>query len=163
MGVGVAALVCAAAVLLVAPTPGHAQPAAPHADQPCALAVSGALTRSPDGETLLQCHDEPGSGYRWKRFTAVYPSSDRWLTYGPELTLHGQGRRNPEIMSGDWVAYPQDPDSRCRAEQVAVVGAGEVGAPEVTTGEPGQPLAFRVPPTLFSVELAGHCLWRKVA
>jgi hypothetical protein len=76
------------------------------------------------------------------------------------LELHGQGRRNPEMSSGPWTAIPRDPDTRCRAEQAAVVRAGEVGPPQVAEGEVGQPLRFDVVPVMFSIELTGRCLWR---
>ena len=56
--------------------------------------------------------------------TIPYPNSDRWLTYGPTLTLHGEGQRNREIDSGDWIGSPQDPDGRCTAEQVAIATPG---------------------------------------
>ena len=103
----------------------------------------------------------PGLGYQWKIFDSPYPNSDRWLTYGPTLTLHGEGQRNREINSGDWIAYPQDSGSRCTAEQLVVVSAGELGPPQVSTGEPGQPLEFRVLPLLFTIEMSGNCLWQK--
>lgn len=120
-----------------------------------------ALTRLADRETTLMCVDQSDGGYRWERYASPYPLSDRWFTYGPELRLHGQGLRNPELMSGDWTGYPQDADGRCSAEQTAVVAAGEVGSPRVTEGDPGQPLDFQVMPSLFNIELSGHCLWQK--
>jgi hypothetical protein len=76
------------------------------------------------------------------------------------LELRGQGRRNPEIMSGDWIGYPQDSGSRCSAEQAAVVSAGVVGPPQTSMGEPGQPLQFEVLPVVFTIKLTGYCLWQ---
>ncbi|HEY7054090.1 MAG TPA: hypothetical protein VH496_18450 [Mycobacterium sp.] len=79
------------------------------------------------------------------------------------MKLHGQGLRNPNIMSGDWTATPQRTDSRCRAEQLAVVRAGEVGPPMVREGATGQPLSLQVVPNLFSITMSGYCLWTKVS
>lgn len=145
-----------AAATLSAPAVAHAEPVAPQVDSACSSNIDGALTILPDAG-VLQCRNG-----RWASFTDPYPFGDRWLSYGPELRLHGQGMRNPEVLSGDWTAYPQDPDTRCRAEQAAVVDAGEIGAPQISEGEPGQPLRFAVLPVMFSIELSGHCLWQKV-
>ena len=76
--------------------------------------------------------------------------------------VSGEGVRNREIDSGDWIAHPQDSGSRCKAEQVAVIAAGTLGPPQVSTGEPGQPVKLRLLPLLFNLELSGNCLWQKV-
>jgi hypothetical protein len=78
------------------------------------------------------------------------------------MKLYGEGRRNASIASGDWIASPQEPDSSCRAEQVAVIDAGVVGPPRIDEGAAGQPLSFRVLPNLFSITMSGYCLWAKV-
>src|SRR5258708_5534409 len=130
----------AAAALLAVPGVAHADLVLPRLDGPCSENLAGALTQLPDGHTFLQCDNSSGS-YQWSAFTSPYPSSDRWLSYGPELTLHGQGMRNPEILSGKWVGYPQEEGTICSAEQSAVVSAGEVGPPQTSTGSAGQPLA----------------------
>ena len=80
----------------------------------------------------------------------------------PQLTLRGEGTRNYNLRSGDWIALPQDPDSQCIAEQIAVVSAGVVSSPRVEAGAPGQQLSFRVLPNLFSITMKGYCLWSKV-
>jgi hypothetical protein len=145
-------------VLALAATPvAHADPVAPQPGSPCAGDVADALTQLPD-RSFLSC--TAGS---WQPFTGPYPSSDKWLSYGPAVRLHGQGLRNPEILSGKWVATPQDSASACSATQAAVVSAGEVGAPQVSTGEPGRPLDFEVLPVVFSIELSGACLWERVS
>ena len=77
------------------------------------------------------------------------------------LTLHGEGQRNREIDSGDWIGFPQEPGSRCNAEQVAIAATGGLSPPQVSTGAPGQPLRLRLQPLLFTVELNGNCLWQK--
>jgi hypothetical protein len=138
-----------------------ADPGAPQPGSPCSSGLGDALTQAPDG-TFLGCSSAEG-GYRWQLFTGPYPSSDRWLSYGPALTLHGQGRRNPEILSGDWIARPQDPGSACRAEQSAVISAGQVGPPQTSSGSPGQPLEFEVLPVVFTITLTGDCLWERQA
>jgi hypothetical protein len=158
MTVAVTALVVAAA----APPVAYAEPAVPQSNAPCSENLSGALTQQPDLTTFLECRSLPGFGYRWQIFDSPYPNSDRWLTYGPTLTLHGEGQRNREIDSGDWTAYPQDSGSRCTARQLTVVSAGELGAPQVSMGALGQPLYFRVLPLLFTIEMSGNCLWQKV-
>jgi hypothetical protein len=164
IAVAATAMVVAAAPPLSAAACAHAEPArdhvVPQADAPCSETLADALTQLPDGQTFLVCRSEPG-GYRWTPFTGPYPSSDRWLSYGPELKLHGQGLRNPEILSGQWVGSPQDPGSSCSAEQAAVVSAGEVGPPQTSTGKPGQPLHFEVLPVIFSIKMTGYCLWQR--
>ena len=91
----------------------------------------------------------------------VDPAAGQWLTYGPPLTLSGTGRRNPEIASGSWVGQPQEPKSRCHAEQVPLANPAETAA--VATGDPGQPLSVHIPPSLYSITLSGDCLWQRVS
>jgi hypothetical protein len=163
MAVGVTALVVSAMAPLCPPPRSHAEPVVPQPDTQCSESVAGAFTQLPDYKTFLECRNQPGLGYRWQIFDDPYPNSDQWLTYGPELTLHGEGQRNREINSGDWTADPQNSDSRCNAEQLVVVSAGELSPPQVSTGEPGQPLKLRVLPLLFTIELSGNCLWQKTS
>jgi hypothetical protein len=118
--------------------------------------LAEAMTWLPSDKMPLVC-----AGNQWQAVSSPYPTSDRWLTYGPEMKLHGEGLRNPNISSGDWVATPQDSTSRCRAEQLTVVNAGVVSSPQVAEGTAGQPLSFRILPKLFSVTMSGYCLWVK--
>jgi hypothetical protein len=120
------------------------------------------MTWLPDRKTTLVCRRQPNDRYQWEVVSADYPSSDRWLTYGPPMTLHGNGTRNHNLRSGDWIGLPQDPDSQCIAEQIAVVGPGVVSSPQVDAGQTGQPLLLRVMPNLFSITMTGYCLWRNV-
>jgi hypothetical protein len=152
-----AVVVTVLAVTTTAPAVAHAEPVVPQPDTQCSENLTGALTQLPDGKTLVQCR-----GSRWHIVDDPYPNSDRWLTYGPRLTLHGEGMRNREINSGDWIAYPQDSGSWCNAELLVVVSAGKLSAPQVSKGEPGRSLKLRVPPLLFTIELSGYCLWQKV-
>ena len=121
------------------------------------------MTGLPDQKINLVCRQQANENYRWTIVTSDYPSSDRWLTYGPQLTLRGEGTRNYNLRSGDWIALPQDADSQCIEEQIAVVSAGVVSSPQVEAGAAGQQLSFRVLPDLFSIMMKGYCLWRKVS
>jgi hypothetical protein len=69
--------------------------------------------------------------------------------------------RNPSVKSGEWTAMPQDPDTRCRAEQQAVAGPGVVGPAQVADGETGQPLKVQVLARLFTIQLSGYCEWSR--
>jgi len=166
IAVAAAALVVAVTAPLTAPGVALAEPVEPQAGTPCASALDGALTQLLNYAirvtTYLQCRNQPGVGFQWQVFDDPYPHSDRWLSFGPKLILHGEGQRNREIDSGDWIGTPQDPSSQCKAEQVTVVSAGTVGAPQASTGEPGQPLKLKLQPLLFTVELGGYCLWERV-
>lgn len=157
--VAIAALASAAIAQLGAWAVASADPGVPQPDTPCSSTVGNAMTRLADGRTILQCQEQPGAGYEWKRFTADYPSSSRWLTYGPGITLHGEGTRSSNIPSGDWLALPQTPDTACGAQQIVVLGAGVLGAPQTTNAAAGQPLSFTVLRNLFSITLTGYCLW----
>jgi hypothetical protein len=80
---------------------------------------------------------------------------------GPPISLNGNGRQNPDVQSGDWTATPRSANTRCRAEQVIVLGPGVLAAPEVTEGEAGQPLDITFQPRLFKLQLSGDCLWTR--
>lgn len=136
---------------------------APQPDTPCSESLAGALAQVQDDWRFLECVNQAPAGWRWQFFAGDYPSSTRFLSYGPTLTLHGEGRRNPEIKSGHWIAYPQDPDSQCAAQQTTVNSSGPGVAPPVTVaGEPGRALDLQVLPLLFSIEMSGNCLWQQV-
>lgn len=159
--IAVLSVVAAAAAAFCGTAVAHADPVAPQEDAECMQSLDGAVTRSPDNETLLQCRAQFGSEYRWEAFTAEYPSSDRWVSYGPALTLYGEGRRNPEIASGDWVAYPLTAGDRCVAAQTPVVAAGVLGIPQMSAGLPSQPLLFRVVPRVFRSNSAATASGRR--
>lgn len=139
---------CAVAVLTAAPPTALADPPS------SSVCPEGALTSVPDGR--LQCR-----AGQWQPSTNIDPAGGQWLTYGPPLTLSGTGRRNPEIASGSWVGQPQEPKSRCHAEQVPLANPAETAA--VATGDPGQPLSVHIPPSLYSITLSGDCLWQRVS
>jgi hypothetical protein len=146
---------------LFSPAIASASPVVPGANSPCASNFVGAMTWLPNDKMPMECVDQLGSGPRWQPVTSPYPISDRWVTYGLAMKLHGEGLRNASIKSGDWTATPQDADTKCRAEQLTVVNAGVVSQPQVDEGGPGQPLSFRVLPQLFSITMSGYCLWVK--
>jgi hypothetical protein len=77
------------------------------------------------------------------------------------MLLHGEGLRNPSVKSGEWTATPQDPNTKCRAEQQTVAAPGVVGPAQVAAADAGQPLEFEVPPRLFSIQMSGYCLWER--
>lgn len=157
----VLAALAEAAAVLSAPTAAYAEPLVPQPDTPCPSNLADTMTWLPEQKINLVCRRQSNDRYQWKIVTSDYPSSDRWLTYGPALTLHGEGTRNSNLRSGDWIALPQAPDSQCIAEQIAVVAAGVVSSPQVDAGATGQQLSFRVLPNLFSITMKGYCLWRE--
>ncbi|MDY6999027.1 MAG: hypothetical protein SW019_20730 [Actinomycetota bacterium] len=169
LSAGTTALVAATMVVACAHAdPGNAAPAAPTAPpQPgaaCPADQGGALTALPsqpgdpsNRKNLLEC-----TGETWQAFTGEYPESDMWLSSGPELTLRGQGLRNPEVMAGQWTGTPQQPDGVCSAEFVDVTGGPDkTSEPQTRTGDPGQPLSFEATTRLYTVTLSGFCLWQR--
>jgi hypothetical protein len=152
-------LVAMAATLFSPPGLSVAEPAVPQPDSACASNLVGAMTWPAGAKSPLVC-GQPG---RWEPVDTPYPISDRWVSYGPVMTLHGQGRANPSLLSGDWTATPLMSESRCAATQTAVVRGAPVVAPAGTDeGEPGQPLSLQLVPTLVTIEMSGNCLWQKV-
>ena len=151
-----AATALATLALFLSSAVATADPVAPQPDSPCQSSYADVMTL-PSGDTMpLVCQ-----GGAWQAVTTPQPPSDRWLSYGPEMTLSGEGRRNPNVRSGEWTATPQDSTSRCRAEQTVVVGPGVVSPPEVAEGQAGQPLEVTVLPRLFDMQLSGYCLWSR--
>ena len=147
-------------VVLASASLAHADADVPQVGSPCAADLADAMTLLPDQSTYVNCA-ESGVGDAWSPVQTPFEPSDRWLSYGPPITLHGQGMRNPNLSSGQWTATPRDSQTRCTVTQTTVVQAGELAAPQVTEGEPGTPLAVAMQPKLFYVELAGDCLWVK--
>jgi hypothetical protein len=151
------AIAALAVALWCSPPIASADPVVPQADTPCSPEFADAMTSLPNQKSPLVC-----AGNQWKTVTSPYPISDRWLSYGPPMKLHGEGLRNASIRSGNWTAVPQDANSGCRAEQIAVVNAGVVGPPKIDESAPGQQLSLAVVPKLFSITMSGYCLWTKV-
>lgn len=148
-----------AALLLAAfltAAPVHADPEVPQPDSACPVDLTGAATL-PYGRSLpLICQQQ-----RWQAATAPIDPVDRWVSFGPVMALHGGGLRNPNLLPGAWTATPLDPDTRCAATQQVVVSAGVLGPPVAAEGVAGQPLSLQVLPSLFDIEMTGHCLWER--
>ncbi len=145
-----------ATAALAVPAVASADPAVTQQDSPCSADLGGAATL-PFGRSLpLACQDS-----RWQAVTAPGDPSDRWVSFGPPIALHGEGLRNPNLSSGVWTATPLDPQAQCAATQHVVVSAGVVGPPVTAKGEPGQPFTFQVLPSLFDITMTGHCLWTR--
>lgn len=145
-------VVAVVAVALPVPT-AAADPIAPQSGSPCDTAVLGALTVAPDG--VREC-----TARGWQSTATPYPVSDRWVSLGPPMKLHGNGLRNAELPSGDWTGTPLEPTDTCVVQQVAVLRGVGAGPPETLKGEPGQLLSFTTPELLFSAEFSGACLWQ---
>lgn len=150
--------VCA---VLVASGVAHAAPVAPQLGDGCAEDLSGAMTLLADGQTYAICQEVVSSAV-WAAVPVPFDPSDTWFSYGPTITLHGQGMRNPNLRSGPWRATPRDPETTCRAEQQTVIEAGTLSSPRVSEGGVGTPLDVEMLPKLFYAELSGNCLWNRV-
>ena len=134
-----------------------ADPVAPQPNTSCTAGLKDAMTWPAGDKTPLAC-----DGINWEPVTDPYPISDKWLSYGPVMTLHGEGRRNPTLESGDWTATPLTPESSCGATQFAVIsGSPTIGPPQTSQGESGQSLTLAVVPRLFTIEMTGDCLWQR--
>lgn len=141
---------------LVTAAPAYAEPAVPQPDTTCPSELTGTATL-PFGRSLpLICQDQ-----RWQAATAPTDPSDRWVSFGPVMALHGGGLRNPNLSAGSWTATPLDPGTRCAATQQTVISAGVLGDPVVAEGNLGQQLSLQVLPSLFDISMSGHCLWER--
>lgn len=151
----------AVAALLLASGVASADTATPQAGADCPAEQADVMTQLPGGSDYLVCQAGPDGANRWSPVVTPFDPHDTWLSYGPAITLHGQGFRNPNLRSGQWTATPLEPDAVCSAEQVTVVSAGVLASPQRAQGEPGVPLSVELLPKLFTVSLAGDCLWAK--
>lgn len=152
--IGATAAAFASSPLAVA----SADPVSPQTNASCTAELKDALTL-PAGATAPMVCD----GANWQPVADPYPMSDEWLSTGPVMTLHGQGRRNPMLESGRWTATPLTSESACGATQFAVVsGTPTLTPPQSDRGEPGRPLTLELVPRLFTIELTGDCLWQRL-
>lgn len=156
-----AALVACAVGVAIAPGAVADRPA-PLPGSACAAELAGFMTLLPDQTTYVSCQ-RSGPGLAWATAQTPFPPNDAWLSYGPPITLHGQGMRNPNLASGLWRATPRGPETACRATQTTVVEAGVLSRPQTAQGQKGEPLLVRMQPRLFYVELAGDCLWELIS
>ncbi|WP_445169872.1 hypothetical protein ACTXG7_11460 [Mycolicibacterium sp. Dal123E01] len=153
------AVVAVAAAALSLATPAHADDPVPQAGAPCPQDFANVMTQLPGGRDYLACQAVPDHSGNWTPVDTPFDPSSRWLSYGPEITLHGQGFRNPNLRSGPWTATPLDPVTVCGADQVTVIGPGELAPLVHSQGQPGQPLQLDVLPKLFTIVMSGNCLW----
>ena len=149
------------AAVLLTPAVAHADIPVPEAGGPCSENLADAMTQLSGGTDFPVCQGQPDGSHTWAPAAVPFDPSDRWLSYGPGITLHGQGFRNPNLSSGSWTATPLDPETVCGAEQVTVVSAGVLAPPQNSRGEPGQPLSVQLLPKLFTVTMTGDCLWSR--
>ena len=155
----VAPLVLAAATV-VWPGVAHGDPIPPGLQTPCPAELVGTMTLLPDEQTYVICQ-EGAAGYAWTAAPVPFEPNDTWLSYGPAITLHGQGMRNPNLSSGWWTATPQDDETECRVQQETVVEAGVLSQPQVSQAAKGEQLSVEMLPKLFYVELSGNCRWEQ--
>jgi opacity protein-like surface antigen len=151
-----AAVAIAALAVALSSGAAAADPVAPQVNTPCPPDAAGAATRPADAKMPLVC-----SSGSWQAVTTPQPPNDRWLSVGPPMLLHGEGRQNPDVQSGDWTATPRTADTRCRAEQTTVLEPGVLTAPDVAEGSADQRLQVTFAPRLFNVTLSGDCLWAR--
>ena len=140
--------------------PSPEAPPAPQVGSACLAEMDGTMTLLPDGQTYVICEQRLG-GYGWAEAPIPFEPADAWLSYGPAISLHGQGMRNPNLTSGDWTATPLDNDTTCRAEEQTVIEAGVLSDPQVFQGEQGRPMGVPMLPKLFYLKISGNCLWSK--
>ncbi|MGI9123600.1 MAG: hypothetical protein ACR2JM_02460, partial [Mycobacterium sp.] len=126
----------------------------------CAPELVDTMTLLDDQQTYVRCQ-QYGPVFSWTPIWTPFDPSEKWLSYGPPITLHGQAMRNPNLSSGQWTATPQDPEATCKVTETTVVEAGVLAEPQVFEGEKGLPLQVEMLPKLFYAELAGNCLWVK--
>ncbi len=148
-------------LLLSTAVTATADPVVPQPDTPCPPEAVGAMTWPMDAKMPMACVGQAGDG-RWQTVTTPQPPSDRWISFGPQIEVYGEGRQNPNVRSGSWTATPLTPTTQCRAEQTAVLGPGVVGPPQVAEGTVGQRLEFDIEPKTFDLRLSGECLWARV-
>lgn len=161
-----AAGLAVAALVVLSVNPAQADPSvpenppAPQIGMACPPEMDGTMTLLPDGQTYAICEQRSG-GYGWAEPPMPFEPSNAWLSYGPVISLHGQGMRNPNVTSGNWTATPLDNDTTCRAEEQTVIEAGVLSEPQVFQADQGKSMAVPLLPKLFYLNLSGHCLWSK--
>jgi hypothetical protein len=139
----------------------HADVPTPQLEAPCSADLAGTMSLLPDEQTYVVCREEIAARFAWMAASTPFEPNEQWLSYGPVITLHGQGMRNPNLTSGQWTATPQDSETACRAQQETVIEAGVLSEPQVSQGAKGQSLSLAMLPNLFYAELSGNCLWAK--
>ena len=138
------------ATVIAAPTAG----ADPATDTSCTPELEGVMSKRATSDVAMLCKDR-----MWWPQPVDAPPSDRWVTFGPTLTMRGQGLPNPNVVQGSWLATPIGPWTRCRSMQQSGVAPGAISPPLEDQGPPNQPMLFQIDPNMVSTQFSGYCLW----
>ena len=126
----------------------------PAIDTSCTPDLAGVLSKRAASEVIMLCRD----GMWWPQ-PADVPPSDRWVSFGPTLTLRGEALPNPNVVQGTWTARPLGPWTRCRSVQQSGVAASAISPPLADQGPPNSPMSFPIDPNVVTVQFSGYCLW----
>jgi hypothetical protein len=126
----------------------------PATDTSCTPNLAGLSSQQQGGSAPVRCETD-----QWVPIPQPADPIDRWVSFGPALTLHGQAMANPNMLAGSWTATPIGPFARCRSVQQAVVVAGMLSPPQVDQGPPNLPMTFDIVPNAFTIHLSGYCTW----
>jgi hypothetical protein len=83
------------ALLSSAPALAWADPEAPQPGTPCSADLSDVMTWPPDAKMPLVCVNG-----QWQTVTSPPPPNDRWLSFGPAMTLARGGDAKPHRRVG---------------------------------------------------------------
>jgi hypothetical protein len=126
----------------------------PATDTSCTPALGGVMSKKPTADVVMLCKDG-----MWYPQPADSPPSDRWVTFGPTMTLRGEALPNPNLVAGTWTATPLGPWTRCRSVQQTGVAANAISPPQPDQGAPNMPMTFQVVNQVITTQLSGYCLW----
>jgi hypothetical protein len=146
-------LVAAVATALVTAPVALADPAT---DTSCTPALAGVMSKKPAADVVMLCKDR-----MWYPQPADAPPSDRWVSFGPTLTLHGEGLPDPNLVQGSWNAIPLGPWTRCRSVQQTGYAPGAISKPVADQGSPNTPMSFEVEANVVTIQFSGYCLWMR--
>jgi len=146
------AVIATAAALSAAPIAA----ADPATDTSCTPALAGVMSKKSTSDVVMLCKDQ-----MWYPQPADVPPSDRWVTFGPTLTMRGEALPNPNVLMGTWTAKPLGPWTRCRAVQQSGVAAESISKPLVDQSPPNSPMAFDIGFHVVTARLSGYCLWER--
>jgi hypothetical protein len=126
----------------------------PATDTSCTPALEGVTTKKLEADVVMLCRDG-----MWYPQPADAPPSNRWVSWGPTLTLRGEALPNPNINMGRWLARPLGEWTRCRSLQQTGVAAGAVSKPIADQGSIDVPMLFDIVTNAVTVHFSGYCLW----
>jgi hypothetical protein len=148
-------MICAV-IATAAATHAPIAAADPATDTSCTPALAGVMSKKPTADVDMLCKDA-----MWYPQPADGPPSDRWVTFGPTLTLRGDALPNPNVLMGSWTAKPLGPWTRCRAVQQTGVGPGAISPPLIDQSPPNSPMAFDMEYHVVTARFSGYCLWER--